>query len=153
MRQKPLTTEAQLQRELEALKIGYHQEPATTFIKPVNLMATGLHEPADIEEYIQRALEDNDLYNGYAITGRRQAMEYLNTWNGSQYNLDAALTYALDYGYDLQSIERMGCELLANIAAHEQAHQEDADHIAAASERIAFILKADLKREPEEADI
>lgn len=144
MKNRP-TTETQLQRELDSLKVGYNQENASTWIKPVNLMATGLTEPEDIADWIHLELDNNDLYNGYAIIGRRQAMEYLSQWNGFSYNIDAALGYAVDYGYDLQSVERMGIELLANIAANEQARQEDTDHIKGSSQKLALILKADMK--------
>lgn len=149
--QRP-TTETQLQRELDALKVGHHQENASTWIKPVNLLATGLTEPEDIADWIRLELDNNDVYNGYAIIGARQAMEYLSQWNGTSWNIDAALSYAVDYGYDLQSVERMGSELLANIAANEQARQEDTDEIDASSHRLAMILKAGLKVTAEELE-
>lgn len=142
MRPKPQTTEQQLQKELENLKLGYHQESAVYFIKPVNLLATGLSEPEDIADWIRLELDNNDLYNGYAIVGRREAIEYLSQFTGTNYNLDAALIYATDFGYDLQAIERGGCELLANIAANEQARQEDTDAIEGAAHRLALIIKA-----------
>ena len=142
MRPKPQTTEQQLQKELENLKLGHHQESAVYFIKPVNLLATGLSEPEDIADWIRLELDNNDLYNGYAINSRREAIQYLSEWNGSMYNLDAALIYALDFGYDLQTVERMGSELLANIAANEQARQEDTDAIEGAAHRLALIIKA-----------
>lgn len=149
--QRP-TTETQLQRELDSLKVGHNQENASTWIKPVNLMATGLTEPEDIADWLRLELDNNDVYNGFAIIGRRQAMQYLSEWNGTSYNIDAALSYALDYGYDLQSIERMGSELLANIAANEQARQEDTDEMYASSQRLALILKTGLKLTVEELE-
>ena len=149
--QRP-TTETQIQRELDSLKVGHNQESASTWVKPVNLMATGLTEPEDIADWIRLELDNHDTYNGYAIIGRRQAMEYLSQWNGTSYNIDAALSYAVDYGYDLQSIERMGSELLANIAANEQARQEDADEIQASAARLALILKAGLKLTTQELE-
>jgi hypothetical protein len=142
MKPKPQTTEQQLQKELENLKVGHHQESAVYFIKPVNLLATGLSEPEDIADWIRLELDNNDLYNGYAIVGRREAIEYLSQFTGTMYNIDAALMYALDFGFEFQTIARMGSELLANIAANEQARQEDTDAIEGAAHRLALIIKA-----------
>lgn len=149
MKKKPVNTDQQLTAELRALKVGHHQEEALTFIKPVNLKATGLTEPEDLEEYIREQLEANDVYNGYCFIYYNQVHEYLNSedMNGPRW-IDA-LEIAHEYGYSLKDVKD-NATLLANILANHNAQMIDGDEIRATAQRLSFILKADIKQQAEE---
>jgi hypothetical protein len=149
MRKKPVNTDQQLTAELRALKVGHHQEEALTFIKPVNLKATGLTDPEDLEEYMREQLEANDVYNGYCFIYYNEVYEYLNGHRPLQDpRWTDALELAHQYGYDLKDVKD-NATLLANILANHNAQMIDGDEIRAAAERLSFILKADIKQQAE----